>query len=165
MSFPFSVVRGGLQDALPLTLTIDTPYQTVGGTPTYKITGAPPNASIFWSSYKDGQATAEHNVDYGHKTEANGTASITPSAAWTDDLKGTWIKEIIVQDANGTAYRGVVQFVVSPAATSAPPGATPTPSGGFAELFNRSLFELGGWNVTVGQVGLAGLAYWFLKKK
>jgi len=114
----------GLGEALPIRLVIDNPIQVVGQRGTYRVIGAPPNAEIFWSSYKNGVATGELNASYGHKVEPNGTASISMGAPWTDDQTGNWIKEILVKDSAGNISTAMVPFTVIGAGS----GATPAPA-------------------------------------
>ena len=151
----------GLGEALPLQLTIDTPYQVVGGAPEFRIIGAPPGAAVLWSSYKDGQPTAEFNAGYGQVVEPNGTAKLT-GGAWLSTDAGTWIKEVLVQDANGQNYRGVVQFRVgaAPATTTTP--TTPATTGSFWE---NPLFSVGDFEVTPAVAGLGLAALYFFTKK
>jgi len=152
----------GLGDALPLSLTIDTPYQVVGGAPKFTLIGAPPGATILWSSYKDGVATAEFNASYGQAVEANGTSRLD-GGAWTDADIGTWTKEVLIQSPDGTNNRAMVQFRVSAAPSSTSGGTVPQPVGSFWE---NPLFSIGDFQVTpaVAGIGLAAL-YFFTKKK
>lgn len=152
----------GLGEALPLQLTINTPYQVVGGAPTFTLIGAPPGSQIFWSSYKDGQPTAEYNSGYDQAVESNGTAKLT-GGNWTDSDVGTWIKEVLVQGADGQNYRGVVQFRVSPAASTS---TTPAPVSSTGSFWENPLFSIGDFQVTpaIAGIGLAAL-YFFTKKR
>ena len=153
----------GLGEAVPLQLTIDTPYQVVSGAPKFTLIGAPPGATILWSSYKDGAPTAEFNSAYNQTIEPNGTARLD-GGAWTSADVGTWIKEVLVQAPDGTNNRAMVQFRVSaaPSSTTSPaPAAQPA-----NDFWTTPLFSLGDFDVTpvIAGVGLAAL-YFFTKKK
>lgn len=136
----------GLGGAIPITLRIDSPVQRVGQKGRYLIIGAPPNAEIFWSSYKDGVATGELNASYGHKTEANGTASIEMGAPWAEEQQGAWIKEILIKDEQGQIYTAMTTFNVYPAISTSTQPATSAASGG--GIFSTT-FDLGGTAVPV----------------
>jgi hypothetical protein len=153
----------GLGEALPLQLTIDTPYQVVGGSPKFTLIGAPPGATILWSSYKDGAATAEFNAGYGQLVEANGTAQLS-GGAWTEADKGTWVKEVLIQSPDGTNNRAMVQFRVSTASTPTTP-TTPAAQPA-SDFWTNPLFSIGDFEVTpaIAGVGLAAL-YFFTKKR
>jgi len=153
----------GLNDALPLSLTIDTPYQVVGGAPKFTLIGAQPGATILWSSYKNGTATAEFNAAYGQVVEVNGTAQLT-GGAWTTDDIGNWTKEVLIQSPDGTNNRAMVQFRVSAAATSTAPTTPAAQAGG--NFWETPLFQLGDFPVTPVVAGVALVAlYLFTKKK
>jgi len=134
----------GLGGAIPITLRIDSPVQRVGQKGKYLIIGAPPNSEIFWSSYKNGVATGELNASYGHRTEANGTASIDMGAPWSDDQQGAWIKEILIKDEAGQIYTAMTTFNVYPAISTEP--ATSAASGGG---ILSTTFDLGGTSIPV----------------
>lgn len=153
----------GLGEAVPLQLTIDTPYQQVGGAPKFTLIGAPPGAAILWSSYKDGSATGEFNASYGQLVEGNGTAQLN-GGAWTEADKGTWIKEVLIQSPDGTNNRAVVQFRVSASAPTTAPTSPVAPHVG--SFWENPLFSIGDFEVTpaVAGIGLAAL-YFFTKKK
>lgn len=127
----------GLGAALPISLTLDTPYQQVGRPGKYRIIGAPPNANIYWSSYKNNQATGELNADYGHKTEPNGTAEL--ETTWLPEHVGTWTKEILIKDAAGAMYTAKVDFIVQPESAAAPaPGSSTAPAAG--GIFDKGFY-------------------------
>lgn len=149
--------------ALPLSLTIDTPYQVVGGAPKFTLIGAPPGATVLWSSYKDGVATAEFNAGYGQMVEANGTAQLD-GGPWTTADVGVWTKEVLIQSPDGTNNRAMVQFKVSAAPT---PTTTPsTPATHVGNFWENPLFSIGDFEVTPAKAGI-GLAvlYLFTKKR
>lgn len=151
---------GFLSAALPLSLSINTTNQVVGGKPTFTVIGAPPGATVYWSSYKDGKATAEYNSSYGQIVESNGTAELE-GGAWIDSDVGVWTKEVLIQSPDGTNNRAIVQFRVSPAPATAP-APTPTASGNF---LSDPLFYLGDFPVTPVVAGIGGVALYFLTKK
>ncbi len=155
----------GLNEALPLQLTINSQDQMVGEAPVFTLIGAPPGATVLWSSYKNGVATGEFNSAYGQLVEANGTARLT-GGNWTDADKGVWTKEVLVQSPDGTNNRAMVQFRVVPASQSpALPVPTPIPASG-SDWLSTPLFNLGSVGVTpvVAGVTLAVL-YLFTKKR
>lgn len=153
----------GLGDAVPLQLTIDTPYQVVGGAPKFTLIGAQPGATILWSSFKDGVQTAEFNSSYGQLVEANGTARLD-GGAWTTADIGTWTKEVLIQSPDGVNNRAMVQFRVSAAPATAGTPTTPQPAAG--NFWENPLFQIGDFPVTplVAGFGLVVL-YLFTKKR
>jgi hypothetical protein len=154
----------GLGEALPLSLTIDTPFQAVAGAPKFTLVGAPPGATILWSSYKDGVATAEFNASYGQLVEANGTARLD-GGAWTAADVGNWTKEVLIQSPDGTNNRAMVQFRVS-AASPTPSGTVSPAQQPVSNFWENPLFSIGDFEVTpaIAGIGLAAL-YLFTKKK
>lgn len=151
-------VRSGLNGAIPITLRIDSPVQRVGQKGAYAIIGAPPNAAIYWSSYKDGVATGELNASYGHTTEANGTAEISMSAPWSDTEIGSWIKEILVKDVNGQTYTAMTAFSVYPAVQ----GPTATGESSASDNLLTSSFQIGGLSIPLWApiAAIAAFALW-----
>lgn len=153
----------GLSSALPMSLSINSPYQVVGSKPTFRLIGAAPGAVVFWSSYKDGRQTGEHNASYNQTVAANGTVELE-GGQWTEQDIGTWIKEVLIQSSDGTINRAIVQFAVSPAAaasTSAGAG-TQAAAGGFSNIISGS-FNVAGYQVP--NLVPIGLAAWFLLKR
>ena len=142
----------GFGAVIPISLEIDSPYQIVGRKGKFRIIGAPPGAEIYWSSYKDGVATGELNSSYGQKVEANGTAELEQS--WTPEQVGNWVKEILVQDADGTNYTAMVQFTVLPATQ---PGVAAPEESWFEKGFTVGGVKIPYW--------LAGVGVWFALKK
>ncbi|MFN0108541.1 MAG: hypothetical protein ACKVZH_06770 [Blastocatellia bacterium] len=156
----------GLADALPLQLTVNNSLQKVGEAPTFTLIGAPPGATVLWSSYKDGAATGEFNTSYGQLVESNGTARLT-GGNWAEGDIGLWTKEVLIQDAAGGNNRAMIQFRVVPATTSSattPPTAAPISASG-GDWFSEPLFEIAGFEVTpvVALIGFGAL--YFLTKK
>ena len=165
---------GSLGAQVPVTLSIDTPYQVVGGKPTYTILGAYPGGTVYWTSYFNGKDTGEYNADYGHHVEPNGTAVIE-GGAWRAQDVGRWQKEILVQGVAGENFRAMVNFIVSD--PNAQPPATPTPGttstgstsgsqassgGGISDLLSQG-FQVGGVTIPYWAVGIG--VFLFLKKK
>lgn len=151
---------GFLSAALPLSLSINSTNQVVGGKPVFTVIGAPPGATVFWSSYKDNKATGEYNSGYGQVVESNGTAELE-GGAWTESDIGIWTKEVLIQAPDGTNNRAMVQFRVS-AAPAAPGNPAPSPAGNF---LSDPLFYLGDFPVTPVVAGIGGVALYFLTKK
>ncbi len=158
----------GLRGALPVSLTIDTPYQVVGQKPKYTLTGAYPGGTVYWTSFQDGKDTGEYNADYGHKVEPNGTAVIE-GGAWRAQDVGRWQKEILVQGVAGEVFRAKVDFIVTDPATTQQPasgsGSSTTTSGGGVSDFLQQGFQLGGTFIPYWIPLAAGAAWLFLKKK
>lgn len=152
----------GLGEAIPLQLTINSQIQEVGKAPVFTLIGAPPGAQVLWSSFKDGVETAEFNAGYGQLVESNGTAKLT-GGNWTDNDLGVWSKQVLVQDADGRNYRGMVNFRVVPAA-AASPVPSPTPASG-GDWLSTPLFEVAGVEVTPVIAGLGIVGLYFLTKK
>lgn len=160
----------GLRGALPVSLTIDTPYQVVGQKPKYTLTGAYPGGTIYWTSFQDGKDTGEYNADYGHKVEPNGTA-VVEGGAWRPQDVGRWQKEILVQGVAGEVFRAKVDLIVAdPAAAQPTSGSdkntgTGIETGGGVGNFLQQGFQLGGTFIPFWIPLAAGAAYLFLKKK
>lgn len=155
---------GFMGAALPLSLTIDSQNQVVGGSPKFTLIGAPPGATVLWSSYKDNVATGEHNASYGQVVEANGTAQLE-GGVWTDADRGVWTKEVLIQSPDGTNNRAMVQFRVSAAQTPTTP-STPVPVNQGGSFWENPLFSIGDFEVTpmIAALGL-GAAYLLTKKR
>lgn len=154
---------GNLRGAVPMTLSIDATYQTVGGKPRFTLIGAEPGATVYWSSYKDGKQTGEFNASYGQVVASNGTVELE-GGDWTEDDIGIWIKEVLIQSPDGTSNRAMVQFQVSPAASTngSEPAAT---SSGFnlSNIFTGS-FNLGGYQIpNLVPIGI-GAYFLFIKR-
>ncbi len=150
----------GLAGALPLSLSINSIYQTVGSAPTFRLVGAQPGAVIYWSSYKNGQPTGEYNASYNQTVEPNGTVELE-GGQWTNDDIGTWTKEVLIQSPDGTNNRAMIQFTVSAPASSTPADA---PASGIGSFLSGRI-NIAGYQIpTVLPIGLA--AYWlFIKKR
>lgn len=155
---------GFMGAALPLSLTIDSQNQVVGGSPKFTLIGAPPGATVFWSSFKDNVATGEYNASYGQLVEANGTAQLD-GGAWTTADVGVWTKTVLIQSPDGTNNTAQVQFRVSPASTPTTP-STPVPVNQAGSFWENPLFTIGDFEVipAIAGVGLAAL-YFFTKKR
>lgn len=130
----------GLMGAL---LNVKKTVYGVGEYPTYVITSAQPDAEILWSTYINGKEQ-EYEVVYGDYVEADGAMEIR----WPDPFYkfhiGTWKREAIFLNPDGTKDRASVTFTVQatpvgPPDTSTsppvqtpptiPPSAVPPPSG------------------------------------
>lgn len=150
----------GLGEAVALQLRINNPLQRVGETPTYTLTGAPPNQTIAWTSYHNGDFTGELNSTYGQIVEPNGTARLSAGGPWREEDIGTWQK--IANFSDGTS--AIVTFQVVPASAAPSPSPSPVqPAAG--NWLTEPLFSLGDFEVTPG-VALIGLgALYLLTKK
>lgn len=155
----------GLGASIPIQLSVDQPVMQVGKEARFRIVGAPPNATIYWSSYKNGQSTGELNASYNQRTEQNGTAELpyTPSA----EQVGNWSKSVLIIDGEGKNYTAMVQYQVREAA-SIPTGndtPLPAPSSGFLDTLLNEGFYLG--STFIPYVLIAGGlgVFIFLKKK
>jgi len=147
----------GLGEAIPIQLSINTPYQQVGTPGKFRVIGAPPGATIYWSSYKDGKATGELNASYGQVVEANGTAELEQT--WREEDAGNWVKEILVQDAGGNNYTAMVQFAVLPeSASTAGPAPAAEPG-----LLEKGFYV--GTTFIPYWIPAAGAALWFFSKR
>ena len=152
----------GLAGAIPLSLSVDNTTQEVGKTYKYRIVGAPPGATLYWTSFKDGIATGEHNANYeGGVVDSNGTVE----TSWTPapEHVGLWTKQLAVQDAQGAWSLAQVQFRVVPAnSAAAPPQQAQLISyQGGGDTINVFGYDLPSYAVYGG--GL--LAAWFIWKK
>jgi len=157
----------GLGASIPIQLTVDQSIMTVGKTARFRIIGAPANQQIYWSSYKNGQATGELNAGYGDRTAANGTADL-PFTPRAEDV-GSWVKEVLVQDAGGNNYTALVQFGVQSAAAAATAGvAAPPPSsgGGFLDKLTNDGFNIGGIFIPyVAALAVGGVGFLLISKR
>lgn len=112
-------LRGlGASASIPISLTIDNPVQQVGREGHFRISNAPPNAKIYWTSFQNGQYTGEENAYYGDNTQSNGSADLP----WTPAPQhaGDWIKIVLIQDSEGKNYYGQTQFRVVPSDVQQP---------------------------------------------
>ncbi len=78
--------------AAAATLTVDRSSPMIGESTVYQITGAPANAEILWSSWKNGVSTGEVDADYGQATDANGNWNAL-AGAWPAGDVGSWTKQ------------------------------------------------------------------------
>lgn len=155
----YGIGLGWLGAALPISLSINSPIQVVGQTPTYRISGAPPGAQVTWTSFKDGVATGEDMAGYsGQVVESNGTVELT-GGAWTADNVGQWIKQVRIAAPDGAVSQAVVMFSVVPA--SGQGGAPPVATGG--SFLSNPLFYLGEFAITPGVLLGAAVAAWAFK--
>src|ERR1700720_1237296 len=74
------------------TLTVDSSTHMIGESTVYQITGAPANAEILWSSWKNGVSTGEVNAYYGQNTDANGNWNAL-AGPWPAGDVGGWKKQ------------------------------------------------------------------------
>lgn len=157
----YSTGLGYLGEAIALKLSINSPLQRVGETPTYLLTGAPPGQTIAWTSYKNGEFTGELNSTYGQAVEANGTARLVAGGPWTDADIGTWQK--IATFADGSS--AIVNFQVVPASAAPSPSPSPMPGATDSNWLTDPLFSIGTFDVTPA-IALIGFgAAWLLTKK
>ena len=145
--------------ALPIGLSIDSGTQIVGKQPTYRIVNATPGAQVLWSSKKNGTATGEVRASYGDTIQGNGSLEIA-GGNWRDDDIGTWIKEIEIQNPDGTIQQAYVMFqVVAPASVNQAPVLN-TNSG----FFSQPLTYIGDFAITPTTALLAIGAIWGAKQ-
>src|SRR5215468_7058665 len=138
-----------------MTLSINKAVFTVSEVPVYLISGAPPNATICWSSSKDGQPTGESGTCYGQKTDSNGEWQ-SAGNAWLPGNAGSWQKVASVYpQGSNTPQTATVSFQVRPAPTSGGTtgGATAPSASGAGGFFSGSV-NLFGQNIP--NVALAG---------
>lgn len=152
---------GYLGEAVALRLSINSPLQRVGETPTYTLTGAPPGQQIYWTSYKNGIFTGELNSGYGQIVEANGTAKLAAGGPWREEDIGTWQKTATFSDGSSA----IVNFQVVPSTVSPSPSQPPSTNVPPSNWFADPLFSIGTFEVTPA-IALVGLgALYFLTKK
>jgi hypothetical protein len=144
----------GLGASIPISLTVDNPNGQVGKQMLFRVIGAPPGKTIFWSSYLNGKATGELNASYGQKVESNGTAELSwiPSS----EHEGEWIKEILIADDAGNHYTAMVRFNVAPAVS------TPTPTGLEPNIYESGAVGSGLFSPQGLRVGNTNIPYWWL---
>jgi len=142
-----------------MTLSINKAVFTVSEVPVYLISGAPPNATICWSSSKDGQPTGESGTCYGQKTDSNGEWQ-SAGNAWLPGNVGSWQKVAnVYPQGSNTPQTATVSFQVRPAPAPAPTptgttgGATAPGASGAGGFFSGSV-NLFGQNIP--NVALAG---------
>jgi hypothetical protein len=78
--------------AFAATLTVDSSTHMIGESTVYQITGAPANAEILWSSWKNGVSTGEVNDYYGQNTDAKGNWNAL-AGPWPAGDVGAWKKQ------------------------------------------------------------------------
>ncbi len=83
------------QSGMNIVISMDKPSYVVGEQPIYRISG-PPNAPIYWSSWKNGTSTGEVNGYYGQTTDNNGHADLQ-GGAWVAAHTGAWKKQISIE--------------------------------------------------------------------
>jgi hypothetical protein len=137
-----------------LLLSMNKSVYQVGEKPIYLVTGAPPNAQIAWSSYRDGVETGEVNATYGHITDAEGKGQFE-GGAFTEAQIGTWQKQIVTVPGYFSAQ---AFFQVVPAGSSAVDNAAGGLFGGSVNLFG---FQI----PTLALVAGAGIGLFVLTKK
>lgn len=76
-----------------ITFTVDRSNYLSGEGTHYRISGAPPNTPIFWSSTRNGISTGETNAYYDHVTDENGNWEATGGAFDAETMGGSWTKE------------------------------------------------------------------------
>ena len=94
--------------ALPVAVVTDRTQYRVGEYMTYTVTG-PPNAPIYWSSWRNGVSTGEVTAFYGHFTGADGRFMASGVGPWSAANTGAWIKRVSVG-----GYTSQVAFDVVP---------------------------------------------------
>jgi hypothetical protein len=146
--------------AVTLALRTDKRNYLVGETPVYTLTAAIPGSKVYWSSFRNLEATGEFQADYGQTIGANGTAELT-GGAWTDDQVGNWEKTALVIAPDGAQSLAQVFFSVSPKVTAPAPGTNPpgTTYGSFLDgSYNILGFDIPKPLAIVG----GGLGAWWL---
>jgi hypothetical protein len=152
---PMMVARRGLR-GLRGTITLRTDKQAylVGDAPIYQILGGAPNATIVWTSFKNGGASGEYQVSYGQSLDAEGKGVFT-SQPWKEEDVGYWEKQVVLGNPDGTTSLAQVFFTVSkPAPTgSTTPAAEPS-------FFDKE-FDILGQKISGGML-LGGAALGFV---
>lgn len=117
-------------DANHMELTVTPISQSIGNASIFTITGGPPNAEIFWSSWLNGVSTGEDHSGYGQYTDADGNFQAS-GGNWPATLNGrstvgNWEKRAIVYPADGSkAWEAVADFSVVAGQGGTIPGASP----------------------------------------
>ena len=89
------------------------PTYQLGDAPTYRITGAPPNSPIYWSSTLNGRSTGEVNVYYGQNTDGSGNWSAV-GGTWTGVSQvGAWTKTAAIGSPGGPKVTAGFQVISS----------------------------------------------------
>jgi hypothetical protein len=81
-------------------------------TPVWRITGATPNATIYWSSTLNGAPSGESHVDYGTVTDSSGSFTFT-GPPFTSAQAGQWTRTIQVGDQTATVIYRVYPSAIS----------------------------------------------------
>lgn len=123
----------GFLGEILLSLGVDKRRYEVGDAPKYIVQAGIPGSRVFWTSFKNGVATGEHNADYSQVVGANGTAELS-GGAWTDSDVGNWEKQALVIAPDGSDQLVQTFFSVVPKTTTATP--TPAPVGSGSSLFS-----------------------------
>lgn len=133
----------GFLGEILLSLGTDKRRYEVGDAPKYIVQAGIPGSQVFWTSFKNGVATGEHNADYGQVVGANGTAELS-GGAWTDSDVGNWEKQALVVTPDGSSQQLVQTFFsVAPKATTTTPSPatdnTPGLFSGETDLFGYTI--------------------------
>lgn len=150
-----------LMGAIGLSLSTDKTNYKVGEIPTYRLIGAVPGSQIAWTSYKNGQPVGGYQSSYGQTVDANGTAELTGSTAWTTGDIGSWDTTVLVIAPDNSLANAEASFSVS--ATVAPPAGSVNAS---SDLFsgNVTLPIIGSVSKPVALIGGA-IGLWLLLGK
>lgn len=155
--------RGIGSTPIPLNASVEPSPLIAGQAAKFRILGAPPNALIYWSSFKNGSHTGEDNASYGDSTAGNGTAEL-PYTPRAEDV-GSWQKIVRIRDANGTDYQGIINYTVLPAGASAGPApASAGPAGTIADSLSGSV-DILGIQIPTSLLIVGGIAALFLFNK
>lgn len=150
----------GLGEALKGSLTVSSQVQEVGKQYQYILSGFVPGSKVVWTSFKDGVATGEHNADYGHVIEANGSLIVS----WTPDAAtvGTWQKTALIIAPDGSMQNAIVTFRVVPQQVAL---ASTSVQSYETDFLSTPLFSIGGYEVTPMMLGIGVGAFLLLKRR
>jgi hypothetical protein len=145
-----------------LTLTADKQVYQVGETPTFSVAGGVPGVGILWSAYKD-DALIELQRAEGIFNGFGNYASVGPILTSND--VGHWVKQIFVNNGEGSSLVAQAVFDVEPAPVVPDPDAVTPETETDSNFFDGSVDIFGQhiptWTLLVGGV----LAFFLLGKK
>lgn len=125
----------------------NTPTFTDGQSTTYTISGAPPNAPIYWSSTRNNAPTGEDHAYYGQNTDSNGNWSAT-GGAWTPGTEGAWTKTAFIGSPSARGVKVNFQVIAScsifaPSSVTTDANNFNTHAGAYDWPINRCLIDDG----------------------
>jgi hypothetical protein len=118
-----------------LTLTTDKQVYQVGEAPAFSVTGGIPGVGILWSAYKN-DALVELQRAEGVFNGFGNYVSVGPTLTAND--AGHWVRQIFVNNGQGSSLVAQVVFDVEPVAATPAPSPAPIPEPEAPAFFNQT---------------------------